>query len=319
LTLSTSGGDDLDKDVCVITEILCNKKQTPKVLVENKISFAGPESELSIYDTYEEAERVKLKSDQLLFCAMVSGKKVMHAQDNAFKTEFIPHESFIMAPDQLVEIDFPIAKWETPTTCLAIEVSLDRVQDTANKLNQLAPLEEEFGYWDYSEQLIHTHHNSETEALLNRIVNIYSENHPDRNFLIDLAVSELTVRLLRQQTRDFMLNFCQEEPDNNGLNAVLNYITKHLSDNINIDHLCKIACMSRTKFFNQFKLHLGCSPIAFQHQMRLKKAGLFIKQGKQITQVCFELGFNNASHFCRSFKLFYGMSPRAYKTRHLSS
>ena len=84
----------LKEDDGVITEILCNKKQMPKVLVENKISFAGPESELSIYDTYEQAERVKLKSDQLLFCAMVSGKKVMHADKNDFITEFIFKLSF---------------------------------------------------------------------------------------------------------------------------------------------------------------------------------------------------------------------------------
>jgi len=303
----------------VITEILCNKKQMPKVLVENKISFAGPESELSIYDTYEQAERVKLKSDQLLFCAMVSGKKVMHTGKNDFTTEFIPHESFIMAPNKTVEIDFPIAQWKAPTTCLAIEVSLDRVKNTAQKLNQLTPLKEEFGCWEYSQQLMHTHHNNETEALLNRIVHIYTENHPDRNFMIDLAVSELTVRLLRQQTRDFMLNFCNEEPDHNGLNAVLNYITLHLGDNLDINYLCKIACMSRTKFFIQFKRHLGCTPMAFQHQLRLKKAGALIKHGKQITQVCFELGFNNASHFCRSFKQFYGMSASDYKAKHLSS
>ena len=303
----------------MITEILCNKKQMPKVLVENKISFAGPESELSIYDTYEQAERVKLKSDQLLFCAMVSGKKVMHAEQNTFQTEFIPHESFIMAPDQTVEIDFPIAQWQAPTTCLAIEVSLDRVKNTAQRLNHLSPLKEEFGFWDYSNQLIHTHHNNETEALLHRIVHIYTENHPDRNFMIDLAVSELTVRLLRQQTRDFILNFCNEEPDKNGLSAVLNYITRHLSEHLDIDYLCKLACMSRTKFFIEFKRHLGCTPLAFQHQMRLKKAALLIKHGQQITQVCFELGFNNASHFCRSFKQFFGMSPSDYKKRHLTS
>ncbi len=303
----------------VITEILGNKKQIPKVLVENKISFAGPESELSIYDTYEEAERVKLKSDQLLFCAMVTGKKVMHAEKNSFETEFLPHESFILAPNHTVEIDFPVAKWETPTTCLAIEVSSDRVRNTAKKLNQLAPKQSSFGHWEYEDELIHTHHNNETQDLLNRIVHIYTENHPDRTFMIDLAVSELTVRLLRQQTRDFMLNFSNEEPDNNGLNAVLNYIVKNLNENLNIDYLCKVACMSRTKFFNEFKYHLGCTPMAFQHQMRLKQAGQLINRGQQITQVCFDLGFNNASHFCRSFKQFYGMSARDYRTRHLNS
>jgi len=302
----------------VITEILCNKKQMPKVLVENKISFAGPDSELSIYDTYEQAERVKLKSDQLLFCAMVSGKKVMHAAKNTFESEFLPHESFILAPNQTVEIDFPIAQWESPTTCLAIEVSLDRIKNTVERLNQVAPKLSEFGHWDYDEQLMHTHHNHETEALLNRIVHIYTENHPDRTFMIDLAVSELTVRLLRQKTREFMLNFCDEEPDNNGLNAALHYITHHLNQPLDIDHLCKVSCMSRTKFFTEFKHHLGCTPMAFQHQMRLKQAGLLIKRGQQITQVCFELGFNNASHFCRCFKQFYGMSASDYKARHFN-
>ena len=51
----------------MITPIIENLRKAPQVLVENKISFAGPESELSIYDTYQQAQRVKLKSDQLLF------------------------------------------------------------------------------------------------------------------------------------------------------------------------------------------------------------------------------------------------------------
>ena len=59
----------------MIKETITSRRQNPKVLVENKISFAGPETELSIYDTFEQADRVKLKSDQLLFCGMVTGKK----------------------------------------------------------------------------------------------------------------------------------------------------------------------------------------------------------------------------------------------------
>ena len=68
--------------------------------------------------------------------------------------------------------------------------------------------------------------------------------------MIDLAVSELTIRLLRHQSREFILSFCQKEPDHNGLSAVLNYMTEHISDHLNIEQLCRLACMSRTKFFN---------------------------------------------------------------------
>jgi len=303
----------------MITELIENKRSFPKVLVENKVSFAGPDSELSIYDTYQQAYRVKLRSDQLLFCGMVTGKKIMHSGKENYHSEFLPHESFIMAPNQEVEIDFPIAQLDKPTTCLAIEISKDRVKQIAHGLNETAEKNNVFGHWQYDEQLVHTHHNSETQALLNRIVQVYTENHQDRSFMIDLAVSELTVRLLRHQSREFILSFCQQEPDNNGLNAALNYMSKHVNDNLDIDHLCRLACMSRTKFFHEFKVHLGCSPIAFQHQTRLKKAANMIKNGQQITHICFELGFSNASHFSRSFKIFHGMSPSQFKARHLAN
>jgi len=299
----------------MITELIENKRNFPDVLVENKVSFAGPDSELSIYDTYKQASQVKLKSDQLLFCSMVTGKKVVHAEKNHYHSEFLPHESFIMAPNKAIEIDFPVAKLDQPTTCLAIEISTDRINKIAGELNQSAPKDKVFGHWQYDENFIHSHHTSETEALLSRIVKIYTENHQDRSYMIDLAVSELTVRLLRHQSRDFMLSFCKKEPDNNGLNAALSYIYQHVSDHLDINHLCRLACMSRTKFFHHFKSHLGCTPIAFQHQVRLKQAANMIKNGQAITKVCFALGFSSASHFSRSFKLFYGLSPREYKIR----
>lgn len=301
----------------MITQAIDNVRQTPKVLVENKLTFAGPESELSIYDTYQQAERVQLKSDQLLFCAMVTGKKVMHSTADNFHGEFLPHESFIMAPDSTVEIDFPIAQIGNPTTCLAIEISSDRVQQVTAMLNQQQPLNKAFGHWQYDNKLVHTHHNSETQNVLNRIVQIYAENHPDRSAMVALAVSELTIRLLHQQTREFILAFSNKEPDHNGLNAAINYIELHLHESLNIDELARIACMSRTKFFHEFKQHLGCSPIAYQSQTRLKHAAMLLKKGQQVTQVCFTLGFTNTSHFSRCFKKFYGLSPRQYKARHL--
>lgn len=301
----------------MISQHIENKRYVPKVLVENKVSFAGPDSELSIYDTYEQAERVQLKSDQLLFCAMVTGKKVMHSEPEHLDSEFLPHESFVMAPDSMVEIDFPTAQLVKPTTCLAIEISTDRIQQVATSLNEQSPIDQTFGHWHYNNQLIHTHHNSQTQGLLNRIVQIYGENHQDRSAMISLAVSELTIRLLRHQTRDFMLSFCQQQPDNNGLAAVINYIEKHVGESLDIDDLARIACMGRTTFFNNFRNHFGCSPVAFQQQLRLKKAALRIKQGEQITHTCFDLGFNNASHFSRCFKQFYGVTPRQYKLRAL--
>ncbi|MCL1067819.1 AraC family transcriptional regulator [Shewanella olleyana] len=297
---------------------LQRKRCQPNLLVENKNSFAGPESELSIYDTFEQASRVALKSDQLLFCGMVTGKKVMHSEQD-FEAAFYPHESFIMAPNQTVEIDFPEAQIHKPTTCLAIEISTDRIQQVADRLNIDSPIQQDYGHWQYQQALVHTHHTQQTQALLDRMVGIYTENEQDRSCLIDLAVSELIVRLLRHQTRDFLLQHSDNNPEFNGLNAALQYISLHLNEPLDINELCRRACMSRSKFFQQFKAHLGCSPAAFQQQVRLKKAATLIEQGQQITQVCFSLGYSSTSHFSRLFKAFFGLCPSDYKQRHLHS
>jgi AraC-like DNA-binding protein len=290
-------------------------RRNPTVLVENKVSFMAENSELSIYDTYEVAERVKLSSDQLMFCGMVTGKKIMHVEQQGFHNDFLPHESFVMAPNQEVEIDFPEAQLNTPTTCIAIEIAPERVQTVANRLNALSPVEDEYGDWAYQHSLLHTHHTSETQSLLNRIVQIYTENHPDRSFLIDLAVTELSARLLRHQTRNFIVAYSEADPELNALNAVVNHILANISEPLDIDVLAKLACMSRTKFFSYFKRHLGCTPIVFQQQERLKLAAKMLQSGKQITETCFSVGFKNPSHFTKVFKQFYGFSPKEYQYR----
>lgn len=285
-------------------------------LVEHKTSYAGPASELSIYNTYQKAEKVKFRSDQLLYCGMLAGKKVIHT-NHQYSNDFLPHESFIMAPNQLVEIDFPDADFHSPTTCLTIEISKEKIHQVAEMLNEHYSKDQIYGEWEYNETILHTHHNSEIQALLIRMVTIYKENHQDRSLLIDMAISELTIRLLRQQTRNFILAFSQKDPEYNGLNEAINYLFKNASDNIDIDHLSRLACMSRTKFFQKFKLHLGCTPYVFQQKIRLKKAAELIKAGHQITKVCFETGFSDASHFSRIFKRFYGLSPSQYKSKFL--
>jgi len=299
----------------MITEFLDSKSFEPKVLIENKISFNGPQSQLSIYDTFEQANNVKLKSDQPLFCAMISGKKVMHSCDDNYHSDFLPHESFVMAPNQTVEIDFPIAQLSAPTRCLAIEISTDKIQQVADQLNHNQQRNKEFGNWHYQPQIVHTHHNAQTQALLQRMTQIFCENHQDRSYMIDLAVNELTTRLLRQQSRELMMSFCLEQADHSGMTAAISFIENNLANHLEIDHLCKLACMSRTKFFSEFKQHLGCTPLAFQQQLRLRKAHDLIEEGKQITQVCFELGFISCSHFSRLFKQFYGLSPKAFQKK----
>ncbi len=286
-------------------------------LVENKISFAGPESELSIYDTYREASRVGLGSQQLLYCGMVKGKKIMYGTGNNDQGEiFLPHESFVMPPGEFVEIDFPEAKEDSPTTCLTIEFSKERIETISERMRDLTTLESVEHDWEYQPHILHTHHTTDTQQLLEKLVCLFTQNHPDKEMMVDLGVSELVIRLLRQQGREILLSYSQQSPDSSGVIAAIHFLEKNLSIPLNIDQLSRHACMSRSKLYVEFKKQLGCSPGEFQQQLRIKASAQAISSGKTVTEACYDVGFNDLSHFSRRFTQFYGCSPTAYRLKH---
>lgn len=294
------------------------KMRTPQKLIENKVSFAGDSSEVSIYDTYEAASRVRLDADELLFCGMISGRKIMRHPDDAASapgTVFLPHESFVVAPGEAVDIDFPDACPEKPTTCLTVEISRDKVSQVSDRLIESLAMPEVAAQWQFGNPVLHTHHNGDTQRLLNRLIKLFMENHPDRDLLIELNVSELIVRLLRHKTRDFLLTWCSRDPEANALIAALDWVNSTLSQPLDIAQLCRHAGMSRSRLYVEFKEKIGCSPVELQQQLRLKRAAERIRNGEAITAVAYDLGFKSPSHFCRRFKAFFGCVATEYKER----
>ncbi len=291
---------------------LSKRREKRQLLVENKVSFQGPESILSVYDTYRAASRVGLDAEQLLYCGMVKGRKIMHDLHQDQGQVFLPHESYVMPPGEYVEIDFPEANEKRPTTCLTIEIPKDRIEFLSERMRDITRLDTLEHDWQYQPHVIHTHHTGETQQLLERLVTLFTNNVPDKEILVDLGVTELIIRMLRQQGRDVLLNACRYTPDTNGVVAVLALITQNISQPLDIDMLCKKSCMSRSKLYVEFKKQLGCSPGEYQQQSRLKIAAAAIQNGTSVTEACYRVGFNDLSHFSRRFTQRYGCVPSRY-------
>ena len=292
---------------------LAKRREKRQLLIENKLKFAGPESELSIYDTYRAAMGVGLAAEQLLFCGMVSGKKVMHDLHHQDGELFLPHESYVMPPGDYVEIDFPDAREEAPTTCLTIEISKDRIERISERMRDVTTMEAVEHSWEYQPRIIHTHHTSDTQYLLERMVSLYTHNNPDKEIMLDLGVTELVIRLLREQGRDVLLSYCHANPEASGVTAAIHYLEHNLAQPLDIEQLCRKACMSRSRLYVEFKKQLGCTPGELHQQLRLKSAAEAIANGKSVTDACYSFGFNDLSHFSRRFTRFFGCSPSNYR------
>lgn len=278
-------------------------------LIDNRAAFNSEHVQLCVYDTYQACKRIPFQAEQLMFCAMHTGKKVMHHHSLQSGQEFLPGQSFIIAGGEQVEIDFPDAHLSAPTSCLTIEVDSQKVQEVAERMR----LEQAF----YSEQTatLQLHNNPFTQQLYQRLVDTFSENQHDREVLIDLGISELLVRMLQDRSRQLVLQHCNQLLGHNGLQSAISFINQNLKKPITIEMLCKSAGMSRSKLFIEFKRHLGCTPQTFIVEQKLHAAARKLKQGKAVTQVCYDYGFSELSYFSRRFKQTFGCSPKHYQNQ----
>ena len=78
-----------------------------ETLVENRTVYTLRHSELNIYETYKQAEKVELQFNEPILASMLRGKKVMHLR-NKPGFDFYPGESIILPNNSQIIINFEI-------------------------------------------------------------------------------------------------------------------------------------------------------------------------------------------------------------------
>lgn len=102
--------------------------------------------------------------------------------------------------------------------------------------------------------------------------------------------------------------------DQNLLIRINTYIHENLSDaNLDANRLCSEVGVSRTVLYSKIKSITGLSVHEYIKSIRLKASIELLKRGEmKINQIAYEVGFNSASYYIRSFSKQYGSSPREY-------
>lgn len=98
------------------------------------------------------------------------------------------------------------------------------------------------------------------------------------------------------------------------INRIIGLVEEHLDDfDFDVNDLQSKASMSRTQLYRKLFALTGLSPSKFIRNLRLKRAAkLFQQKSRNVTEVAFEVGFNNLSYFTKSFKEQYGITPSDY-------
>jgi len=98
------------------------------------------------------------------------------------------------------------------------------------------------------------------------------------------------------------------------LGDVVSYMHQHLADQITIDDLAQIGCMSRRTLTREFTKVTGHAPIEYLIRERVKRAReMLLSKDRSITEVAYEVGFQDSNYFSRKFRAVVGVSPRAVR------
>lgn len=100
------------------------------------------------------------------------------------------------------------------------------------------------------------------------------------------------------------------------IEKINNYIQQNLNQNIRIKEAADLVNMSETAFSHFFKKRTQRSFSDYITDLRIGNAARhLIETEKNISEICYECGFNNTSNFNRIFKKKLGFTPSEFRSQ----
>jgi DNA-binding response OmpR family regulator len=153
------------------------------------------------------------------------------------------------------------------------------------------------------------------------------ETGADDYLIKPFSTNELTIRIhnLIEQRRKLRAIFSKEiilQPkhvllpsrDATFMTKLLALMEKKYGDaDFSVEELSEEVNMSRMQLHRKLKALTDQSPGEFLRKFRLERAKQLLSVGgMQVSEVCFKVGFNNVSHFSKSFRDFAGVTPSEF-------
>ena len=277
-------------------------------LVENQTSFSLKNTALHIFETHTLASDVFLQFDAPVLASMIIGKKIMQVNQSE-KFDFLPGESVIMPRDAVMNIDFPEAKAQNPTKCLALAINEEFIRDSIVLMNETLTRGDE-NEWKFSDHSFHFTNDQTVYQIIQRLIFLHTENHTSKDIFVDMMMRELIIRILQSETIKSYKENSEIWVTDNRIAYVLDFIKKNLHLPISVKVLSDKACMSESNFHKTFKNMMGISPIDYINKERINLAVRLLRDpNNKVKDVMLQCGFESRSYFNRLFKNYFNQTP----------
>ncbi len=94
---------------------------------------------------------------------------------------------------------------------------------------------------------------------------------------------------------------------------VRDYLEAHLTEEVELADLARLAGLSRSHFIRAFRRETGLTPHAYLMDRRFRAASRLLERGEAPGVVAAACGFFDQSHLNRVFKARMGVTPGVYR------
>ena len=108
--------------------------------------------------------------------------------------------------------------------------------------------------------------------------------------------------------------------DNDRLDVIYAFIRNNFQDEIKLEAVANLVNMTVPSFCRYFKKSVFKTFTEYVNEVRIVHATkLLSESNKSLTEICYDCGYNNQSHFIRQFKKITGLSPSEYRKQILKA
>lgn len=242
-------------------------------------------------DTYKSYEYTRL-------CTILEGEKQVTIKQDTFS--YNRQKFLLMPPNSEVQM-----RIDTPTKALVFELDDNLIKNVSENVST----EYDIDYHALvQDQLLCAQENEEFQDVFQRIVKALTSKSNQKEYLIDIYAQELVYRLFQVKGVNQLLTSESDNP----INIALHMFRKEYMYPLTINKISTELNMSESNFCQYFKKITGVNPKEYLTNLRMEKAKDLIAHSK-VTDVAYDLGYNNISLFITHFKNKYGVTPKQYQ------
>jgi AraC-like DNA-binding protein len=269
----------LEVNEVLFAEYICMREETKLGIWSDSNYFAfissGKKAWRTIYHTYE------VNKGDILFI-----KKGANLTHQFFEDEFCA--VFIFIPDDFIKNFLD----KNP-------VLLDRKEKDISAQDAIITLQ--------GDELLQNYYQSIRSYL-------FLSEQPNKE-LVKLKFEELLLSLFsnhaHRELTDYFISLCQSQ-----LYHISRVMEQNFAYNLKLEEFAQLCHMSLSAFKKSFKEYYRTTPAVWLKERKLDRAlHQLLTSELSISQISFESGFEDTSHFIRVFKQRHGLTPLQYRQK----